>query len=382
MLALADLLRSTSLAMVSPEELPAWRGVLPEMGVGFLERLSAAQLNALLPQLRPTQLTRAQVSPAWLHMPWAGGPPGPGHRQRLQHSAAGQPLSLAPCPCQGCAGPADRHCLVLPPGILPARTGCPEGQRECLRCLGRKRTGCGCCALVPEHSPRSRTPTPARAAAGSLCEVQPCCGTAARARPARFSAGDSGGSSQAVSPAAGPGTHVAGSRPGPSPGPRLHMPGASPTPALSGTGGSPAAGSAAPGRLAPLPAAPAAPPAPASQRPGSAGGSARPEPALVPAAGQRPGTGLWGKVLHSCASHCCPPNRPSSSGGRWEPALTAATALLGESSLPALANGHQLGRGDGGVWEQPLGSHRGKGAGRGLGALGRRQESWQGPGQG
>ncbi|XP_074693036.1 stereocilin [Strix aluco] len=62
MLALAELLRSTSLAMVSPGELPAWRGVLPEMGVGFLERLSAAQLSALLPRLRPTQLTRAQAS--------------------------------------------------------------------------------------------------------------------------------------------------------------------------------------------------------------------------------------------------------------------------------------------------------------------------------
>ncbi|XP_010570637.1 PREDICTED: stereocilin [Haliaeetus leucocephalus] len=62
MLALADLLRSTSLAMVSPGELPAWRGVLPEMGVGFLQHLSAAQLNALLPQLRPMHLTRAQVT--------------------------------------------------------------------------------------------------------------------------------------------------------------------------------------------------------------------------------------------------------------------------------------------------------------------------------
>ncbi|XP_069654901.1 stereocilin isoform X6 [Haliaeetus albicilla] len=62
MLALADLLRSTSLAMVSPGELPAWRGVLPEMGVGFLQHLSAAQLNALLPQLRPMHLTRAQAS--------------------------------------------------------------------------------------------------------------------------------------------------------------------------------------------------------------------------------------------------------------------------------------------------------------------------------
>ncbi|XP_056203371.1 stereocilin [Falco biarmicus] len=62
MLALADLLRSTNLAMVSPGELPAWRGVLPEMGVGFLEHLSAAQLNSLLLQLQPTQLTRAQAS--------------------------------------------------------------------------------------------------------------------------------------------------------------------------------------------------------------------------------------------------------------------------------------------------------------------------------
>uniref|UniRef100_A0A663DY71 Stereocilin LRR domain-containing protein n=1 Tax=Aquila chrysaetos chrysaetos TaxID=223781 RepID=A0A663DY71_AQUCH len=84
MLALADLLRSTSLATVSPGELPAWRGILPEMGVGFLQRLSAAQLNALLPQLQPMQLTRAQVSPAWLQTPWAGGSPSPGHCQRLQ----------------------------------------------------------------------------------------------------------------------------------------------------------------------------------------------------------------------------------------------------------------------------------------------------------
>ncbi|XP_068814936.1 stereocilin [Struthio camelus] len=62
MLALADLLRSTSLAAMGPGELPAWRGVLPEMGVGFLERLSAAQLDALLPALQPAQLTRAQVT--------------------------------------------------------------------------------------------------------------------------------------------------------------------------------------------------------------------------------------------------------------------------------------------------------------------------------
>ncbi|XP_064373786.1 LOW QUALITY PROTEIN: stereocilin [Dromaius novaehollandiae] len=62
MLALADLLRSAGLATVGPGELPAWRGVLPEMGVGFLGRLSAAQLDALLPALRPAQLTRAQVT--------------------------------------------------------------------------------------------------------------------------------------------------------------------------------------------------------------------------------------------------------------------------------------------------------------------------------
>ncbi|XP_069654898.1 stereocilin isoform X4 [Haliaeetus albicilla] len=249
MLALADLLRSTSLAMVSPGELPAWRGVLPEMGVGFLQHLSAAQLNALLPQLRPMHLTRAQVSPAWLQTPWAGGSPSPGHSQRVQHSAARQPPSLAPCPCQGYAVTADHHCLVLPPGILPACMGCPEGQ---------------------------------------------C---------------DSRGSSQAVSPPARPGTHVAGSRPGPTPGPRLRMPGASPTPALSGADGIPAAGSAAPRRLAPLPPAPAAPPAPASWCPGFSGGSVGPEPALVPAAGQRLGTGLWGKVLPPCASHSCPPQQ-------------------------------------------------------------------------
>nr|XP_013809728.1 PREDICTED: stereocilin [Apteryx mantelli mantelli] len=62
MLALADLLRSTNLATVGPGELPVWKGVLPEMGVGFLERLSAAQLDALLPTLQPAQLTRTQAS--------------------------------------------------------------------------------------------------------------------------------------------------------------------------------------------------------------------------------------------------------------------------------------------------------------------------------
>lgn len=95
MLVLADLLRSTSLDMVSPRELPAWRGVLPEMGVGFLERLSAAQMDALLPQLGPTQLTRAQVSPAWLQMLWVRGP---WSLSTNRDSSAVQPCILRPSP--------------------------------------------------------------------------------------------------------------------------------------------------------------------------------------------------------------------------------------------------------------------------------------------
>ncbi|CAM4612978.1 unnamed protein product, partial [Lepidochelys olivacea] len=58
--ALADLLRSASLAGVRPRELRAWRGVVPELGVRFLQRLSAAQVRALLPELQAAHLTPAQ----------------------------------------------------------------------------------------------------------------------------------------------------------------------------------------------------------------------------------------------------------------------------------------------------------------------------------
>ncbi|CAM2098865.1 unnamed protein product [Caretta caretta] len=60
--ALADLLRSASLAAVRPRELRAWRGIVPELGVRFLQRLSAAQVRALLPELQAAHLTPAQAS--------------------------------------------------------------------------------------------------------------------------------------------------------------------------------------------------------------------------------------------------------------------------------------------------------------------------------
>uniref|UniRef100_A0A8C8B7X0 Stereocilin LRR domain-containing protein n=1 Tax=Otus sunia TaxID=257818 RepID=A0A8C8B7X0_9STRI len=130
------LLRSTSLAMVSPGELPAWRGVLPEMGVGFLERLSAAQLSALLPRLRPTQLTRAQVSPAWLRGA-AGQPPslGPARAALTPLTTAAssptQPASPASRP-PGSAGP--RGPALTRKGREPS-TGCGEMQPPALTLL-------------------------------------------------------------------------------------------------------------------------------------------------------------------------------------------------------------------------------------------------------
>ncbi|XP_026504264.1 stereocilin [Terrapene carolina triunguis] len=60
--ALADLLRSTGLAAVGPQELRAWRGIVPELGVRFLQRLSATQVRALLPELQAAHLTPAQAS--------------------------------------------------------------------------------------------------------------------------------------------------------------------------------------------------------------------------------------------------------------------------------------------------------------------------------
>ncbi|KAH1183743.1 hypothetical protein KIL84_014359 [Mauremys mutica] len=60
--ALADLLRSASLAAVGPQELRAWRGIVPELGVRFLQRLSATQVRALIPELQAAHLTPAQAS--------------------------------------------------------------------------------------------------------------------------------------------------------------------------------------------------------------------------------------------------------------------------------------------------------------------------------
>uniref|UniRef100_A0A8D0KRG6 Stereocilin LRR domain-containing protein n=1 Tax=Strix occidentalis caurina TaxID=311401 RepID=A0A8D0KRG6_STROC len=136
MLALAELLRSTSLAMVSPGELLAWRGVLPEMGVGFLERLSAAQLSALLPRLRPTQLTRAQVNPAWLRGA-VGQPPSLGPARAVltplttAASSPTQPASPAGRP-PGSTGP--RGPALTRKGREPS-TGCGEMQPPALTLL-------------------------------------------------------------------------------------------------------------------------------------------------------------------------------------------------------------------------------------------------------
>ncbi|KYO24388.1 stereocilin precursor [Alligator mississippiensis] len=60
--ALADLLRSAGPEAVEPQELQAWRGVVPELGMGFLQRLSPAQVSALLPELQAAPLTPAQVT--------------------------------------------------------------------------------------------------------------------------------------------------------------------------------------------------------------------------------------------------------------------------------------------------------------------------------
>ncbi|XP_042659929.1 LOW QUALITY PROTEIN: stereocilin [Tyto alba] len=150
MLSLADLLCSTSLATVSPGELPAWRGILPEMGVGFLGRLSAAQLNALLPHLRLTQLTCALgslvvgmscaalqelgwedflgalrtlcVEPRSLLPSLVLGAAGPGMRGHGATPSA----PTAPFPCGGKALPAD----LQPLSWGPSPSLCLQGARE------------------------------------------------------------------------------------------------------------------------------------------------------------------------------------------------------------------------------------------------------------
>uniref|UniRef100_A0A8C8RZV4 Stereocilin LRR domain-containing protein n=1 Tax=Pelusios castaneus TaxID=367368 RepID=A0A8C8RZV4_9SAUR len=69
--ALAELLRSANLPAVRPQELRAWRGIVPELGVRFLQRLSAAQLRVLLSDLKAAHLTPVQVSPQ--HPCWLPG---------------------------------------------------------------------------------------------------------------------------------------------------------------------------------------------------------------------------------------------------------------------------------------------------------------------
>uniref|UniRef100_A0A674I443 Stereocilin n=1 Tax=Terrapene triunguis TaxID=2587831 RepID=A0A674I443_9SAUR len=68
--ALADLLRSTGLAAVGPQELRAWRGIVPELGVRFLQRLSATQVRALLPELQAAHLTPAQLLSSYCLLPF------------------------------------------------------------------------------------------------------------------------------------------------------------------------------------------------------------------------------------------------------------------------------------------------------------------------
>ncbi|XP_026711935.1 stereocilin [Athene cunicularia] len=138
MLALAGLLRSTSLATVSPGELLAWRGVLPEMGVGFLECLSVAQLKALLPRLRPTQLTRAQASFLLTWAVWRDNV-SVGEAARLCPLLPGLgPASLAavlaPLQAQGCAclGPALPLLSAAQTASLLQALQRPDGWPRCL----------------------------------------------------------------------------------------------------------------------------------------------------------------------------------------------------------------------------------------------------------
>uniref|UniRef100_A0A8B9PK48 Stereocilin n=1 Tax=Apteryx owenii TaxID=8824 RepID=A0A8B9PK48_APTOW len=158
MLALADLLRSTNLATVGPGELPAWKGVLPEMGVGFLERLSAAQLDALLPTLQPAQLTRIQVSPARPHSP---------HRARgtpRARNTIGSPMqhdshqASLPGRARAALLPLPRSC-PLPAPLLPhSCPSCPQSlPRGCHGLCSRTPCPAAPCPLVP-NSPRASRP--------------------------------------------------------------------------------------------------------------------------------------------------------------------------------------------------------------------------------
>ncbi|XP_025068268.1 stereocilin [Alligator sinensis] len=72
--ALADLLRLAGPEAVEPQELQAWRGVVPELGTGFLQRLSPAQVSALLPELQAAPLTPAQRHCIGEEIRWRPGP--------------------------------------------------------------------------------------------------------------------------------------------------------------------------------------------------------------------------------------------------------------------------------------------------------------------
>lgn len=60
--ALLERLHSGDQTAMAPTELHAWRGLVPAMGMIFLQGLSDSQLEAFLAELQATQLSPAQVS--------------------------------------------------------------------------------------------------------------------------------------------------------------------------------------------------------------------------------------------------------------------------------------------------------------------------------
>nr|XP_033776672.1 stereocilin [Geotrypetes seraphini] len=59
---LVNFLQTMNVTAFGSRELRAWRGLLPELGVRFLQRLSDTQVRAILPELQPADLTPAQVA--------------------------------------------------------------------------------------------------------------------------------------------------------------------------------------------------------------------------------------------------------------------------------------------------------------------------------
>lgn len=58
---LLGVLRSSGGAVLSPGELRVWAPLFPQLGLRFLQELSEPQLRAMLPALRGTSVTPAQV---------------------------------------------------------------------------------------------------------------------------------------------------------------------------------------------------------------------------------------------------------------------------------------------------------------------------------